>query len=381
MNSGNKNIVYDVVITGGGPAGGTAAYFAAKQGMKVLLIEKEKLPRDKTCGGGLIFKSIDLLPFDLTEIIEKKFYGAVVFVQDIGKKFIAESSKPVICNVMRSNFDNFILKKAVKAGAEVLDSIEILSVENSNSYVEVKSKNKVFRGKYLIGADGATGITRKFVDKNSLLKIPALESEIFVDKEKFEELSVLPRFDFGFVPGGYAWVFPKKNHLSVGVLSAGKGINLHNCYRNYLDLLGIDNPVSEEKHGYFIPIQIKNNSIVKGRVLLSGDSAGLADPLIFEGISHAILSGKLAAGIIKKHFEFPDKVSELYLKQIKNKIFYENKFAATIASLIYKRPKIRSFLFKWKGEKFTDLVTDVSLGDKKYSQLLKSPVNYLKLLK
>jgi len=382
MKNQSQQNIYDVIIIGGGLAGGTAAYFTAKSGLKTLLVEKEKLPRYKTCGGGLIYKSVNWLPFDLSNVIEKEFYRADVFVNDIGKNFAVESSKPIVCTVMRDKFDNLILKNAMSVGAEILDSTKIISVNISNNLIEIKSLEQVFNCKYLIGADGATGITKGlFNESNSLLKVPTLESEVYVNNEIFIEFSLFPRFDFGIVPAGYAWVFPKKDHLSIGVLSLKKKINLNDFYRDYLSFLGITTIFHEEKHGYFIPINPKKTILSKNRVFLTGDANGLADPLTFEGISKAILSGKLASDAIKKYFDNPQKAGEFYTNKIKREILYENKFAKINVLFIYKKPVIRSFLFNWRGNIFTNLVTEVTLGSKQYSQLFKKSINYLKLFR
>ena len=72
---------YDIAIIGTGPSGAMAAYHAAKNGKKVILIEKEKLPRYKTCGGGLVHRGRIRLPFSIDEVFEKEFYELEVFFE------------------------------------------------------------------------------------------------------------------------------------------------------------------------------------------------------------------------------------------------------------------------------------------------------------
>ena len=115
---------------------------------------------------------------------------------------------------------------------------------------------------------------------------PALEHEIYLNDEDFTRFGAVPRFDFNCIEAGYGWVFPKRTHLSVGILSthrvhAGLQIKLG----EYLNQIGITRIEKTEKHGYLIPLAPRFEPLARGRVLLVGDAAGLVDPVMAEGIS------------------------------------------------------------------------------------------------
>src|SRR5438046_476944 len=137
----------------------------------------------------------------------------------------------------------------------------------------------------LIAADGAMSDVARlagWIDGRHL--IPALEHEIQVDDATFERCARAPRFDVGIVPHGYAWVFPKAAHLSVGVLSMRRGAgHLHRDLEQYLKALDIV-PRAVERHRFVIPVRPRAEGFARHRVLLVGDAAGFADPVTAEGV-------------------------------------------------------------------------------------------------
>lgn len=218
MSRSSLNNKYDAVVIGGGPAGAAAAYFLAEGDARVILLEKEKVPRYKTCGGGLVYRLVEKLPFDIDTIAENVCFGADVYDHASDLHFKISREKPIMVTAMRSGFDSFLLEHAVKKGAEISDSEEVTGLEELSGEIEVRTNKNVYRAKYVIAADGATGFaSRKFNHHINVRKIPALEYEMYVDKESLLSYKNRARFDFGVVPHGYGWVFPKSGHLSVGV--------------------------------------------------------------------------------------------------------------------------------------------------------------------
>ena len=158
------------------------------------------------------------------------------------------------------------------------------------------------------------------------------------------------------------------------------GRNLNNLMKNYLDYLNLSNLVAEERHGFVIPFGNKNRRFAFGRLLLVGDAAGLADPVTAEGISYAIESGRYAADSILNDNNNVGRINKNYETSIK-KILKELKCAGILAYFIYGSPFLRSFVFKRYGRDLSNLMTDVITGKVKYSELLSTPINYLKLLR
>ncbi len=115
--------------------------------------------------------------------------------------------------------------------------------------------------------------------------------------------------------------------------------------------------------------------------MLTGDAAGFADPVTAEGISNAVLSGKLAAEAVIKSGGNPAETSILYNTSLRQTILKELNYSQMISPLVYGYPSARSILFRLYGQKLSELITDIFTGDKKYSSLLNDPLNYLKLFK
>ena len=375
--------IYDAVIVGSGPAGTAAAVALAKAGKKVLIIEKEALPRYKTCGGGLTFRSVKLIDSDISGIIERNCYTAEINDFEANISILTKREKPIVSMTMRSDLDYHLIKEAKKIGIEVKEKSELKVIAYLEDSIEItiNNTNEKLYTKFLIAADGALSkLAKKYFEEGKTKLIPALEYEIYVDNETLSYFCNTARFDFGIVPGGYGWVFPKKDHLSIGILSMKlKNGNLNNYFFKYLELLGIKKIIKTERHGFVIPLHFRNK-YAQNRILLTGDAAGFVDPITAEGISFALLSGQIAAeSIIKGNF-LPDNVCSRYNREISERILPELRAGRILSLFIYSYSRLRIWIIKLYGKKLGELITDVVMGDKKYSELIKNPSNYLKLL-
>lgn len=376
-----KNNFYDAVIVGSGPAGSTAAYYLAKNNFKALILEKKDLPRYKTCGGGLTFKGLSYLPFYIDDIIEKKCFVSEISDYESNIKFVVKRNDPMVSMVMRSEFDLRLINEAKQMGAEIKENCELNKIIYHNDLIEIITNKDNFYAKFLIAADGALSKISKLGGwKNFKNTIPALEYEIIVGQKQLNIFSNSARFDFGIIPGGYGWVFPKKKHLSIGILNMKPDrLNLNDAFQIYLKKLGLKNIISMERHGYVIPMNQSNKEFAKNRIFLTGDAAGFVDPITGEGISFAILSGKIAAESLIESF-FKENISEeCYNNEISKKILPELNSAKKLSYFIYKYPAVRKLIFKLYGKKLSELISDVIMGKKSYTTIIKNPVNYLKL--
>ena len=375
---------YDVIVIGAGVAGSSAAYDLANAGLKVLVLEKEKLPRYKTCGGGVVLSAINLLPFDIKPVIQKTISSAEVIDHENETKFIINRDESFLNFVMRADLDNFILSQARERGTIVHDQSEVKDIITSANGVEVKTDSKTFLSKYAVASDGATGISmRLFKLNHNIIRVSAIEAEVIVDNKTFNQFNESARFDFGFVPHGYGWVFPKKDHLSVGVSFMRKvNQSVQNWFKKYLELLGMNKEkiLSSQKQGYVIPLSRGKVNCFAGRILIAGDNLGFVDPLTAEGISWAIKTGQLAArSIINNHHDHL-KVVKNYKEEI-DIIYKDIKAAKFLSKVVYGPLALRKFIFKYYGNRLSELLTDVITEKKKYSEIVKNPMNYLKLFR
>jgi geranylgeranyl reductase family protein len=371
----------DVAVVGSGPAGASAARTAAAAGLDVLILEKARIPRYKTCGGGILGRAVRLLGAPSLPMAERTCCKAE-FVLSPGLHFMASRNHPIVYMTMRDAFDQWLTQRAIDAGARVRCDCMVHDVVMNDGEVRLTTNQGEVRARYVVAADGAGGLTARkagWPDHRQL--VPALECEVSVSTKDFARLSESAQFDFHAVQKGYAWVFPKKSHLSIGVLTLNSaGVNLNECFDRYLHFLGISNPISIQRHGFVIPIAPRGSVFARGGILVVGDAAGFADPVTAEGISNAIFSGQLAGQSIARGFSNDLDVSELYNNAVESKIIPELRWARRLAKILYGSPRLRDALFRWQGQRITELMTDLVADKTSYSSLMNEPSNYLKLL-
>lgn len=367
---------FDVAIIGSGPSGAMAAYYLAKSGIATVIVEKETLPRYKTCGGGLVFRGRRKLPFDISSVVEREYDRMKVYMEGESKVLTTVRDVPVISMVMRDKFDNFLVEKALEAGATLKQGHKLTSITFGDTPILHTSQGDI-HSKLVIAADGALSPTAKLAGWEETRKlIPALEYEVEVCSEDFERLSKEVRFDMDSIPHGYAWSFPKKNHLSLGIASTRrKRIDLKAYYKKYLEKLEIKEVLGEKAHGFQIPITPRTDGFYRKNVLLVGDAAGFADPVTAEGISNALWSGELVAEAIIEAGLDPATAGKLYHEKLEKDILPEIRTSQTAASWFYSYRIIRNMLLKKYGDYAINFMTDIYIGNRSY------PKNLMKTIK
>jgi geranylgeranyl reductase family protein len=295
--------MYDLIIVGAGPAGSSAARVAAQRGLSTLLVEKEKIPRHKLCGGGLTAKVLGLLDFKLPEeLIERTVKSARIHVGS--EEYSFETNQPLVYMTSRAKFDAFLTEKAGEAGSEIIDETPVIKVETNDSYVEITTKKGRYRSKLLIGADGVGGPTRSTCLNSRWIPQQvayAIESEVTVGERSVIDFIGNGRyFDlyFGVSTAGYGWIFPKDDHLTVGVgCRLSKLRDAHSLFDAFTKgIPALRNSDIPTPKAHLIPLggAVKVPT-VSNRVMLAGDSAGFAEPLLGEGIYFSILGAQIAA--------------------------------------------------------------------------------------
>lgn len=274
--------------------------------MNSLLLEKEKMPRDKLCGGGVTPKVLKLLDFQLpNDIIECAPKSARIHVAQ--NCFTFQTPHPLVYMTSRSKFDNLLFEKAAEAGTEVRDGTPVRSVEAHSEYSEVRTPNGSIQSKMVIGADGMGGPTARsgnlYQSWDPYQVAYAIEAEVKVGRGTvLDFIGPEEYFDiyFGVSQAGYGWVFPKDDHLTVGVgCRLSKLRDAQELFGNFVkgipELEGRDIP---KPKAHLIPLGgIAKVPIAADRILLAGDSAGFAEPLLGEGIYFAVFGGQIAAEV------------------------------------------------------------------------------------
>lgn len=291
-------MLYDVIVVGGGIAGASAAFFLRQEGAKVLVIEKERLPRYKPCAGGVPRSFLRFFPFSFEPVIEREVTGVRYSFRGEKEVFFPLPSSPVLM-VMRNRFDWFVLEKA---NSEVVDGVKVTQVHEERDRVTVLAeKGYRWQASYLIGADGANSIVARALGLKSGGPMGvALEAEIPAEEKFLALFDSNAFFLFGVVNPGYIWVFPKKNFLSVGIGSMGRTRdNLRAIFLRWMARLGL--PVEKVPiKVHPLPVYLKDRPLHSLRTVLIGDAARLVDPLLGEGIRYGVMSARLAVQAILK---------------------------------------------------------------------------------
>jgi geranylgeranyl reductase family protein len=372
---------YDVIVVGAGPAGATLAYELATKGIEVLLLEKEELPRYKCCAGGVTSKVTRLLDFDISEVAEDAIHE-ISFTFNLGSPYLRRSDRPLMYTVMRDVFDHFLAKRAQRFGAVLMDGQKVTQVQVYVDWFEISTADKVFRSRLVVGADGAySAVARELGMGRSTEYLMGVESEIVVPEEELTKWKSRAQVDLGCVPGGYAWVFPKHNHLSVGVgCHASKGRDLHAHHQKFLNSLSIGGYAIASSGSHLIPTCTKGRLIWQNKALLLGDAAGLADPLMGEGIHNAILSAQLAAPVIEGSLAGSKVELQDYQQVVERKIVPELRIARTLWKFFVRFPHL-AFGMLGQNDEVWKAVCDLMLGEIDYADIKERAGGFKGILK
>jgi geranylgeranyl reductase family protein len=287
---------FDVLVIGAGPAGSTAAYRLARAGASVLLADKARFPRDKPCGGGLTMRAVRLLPFDVDPVVEDRT-TRVRFGLDFGRRIERTVEHPLVLMTQRSRLDAFLAEHAARAGADFRDGVKVADLTVTADGVEARVGTDKIAANHALLADGANGVSTRTVGLDDGRDYGvALEANVPYGVVSEDDYRGLLCIELANVPGGYGWVFPKGDHVNVGVGGwEREGPRLREHLARFCREYGIPEASLENVRGYRLPLLHARARLVKGRVALLGDAAGLVDPLSGDGIYEAFLSAKLAS--------------------------------------------------------------------------------------
>jgi flavin-dependent dehydrogenase len=210
----------------------------------------------------------------------------------------------------REKFDTLLARRAAEAGAEVKDGTSVQNLVTHRSSIEVQTDQDSFETKMVIGCDGTGGPTARATNLHVRWEpnevAYAIESEVRVGKEAVHDFMGREEyFDvyFGVSPAGYGWVFPKQDHLTVGVgCRLNKLRDAKELFNSFVkDIRALQDREIPNPQAHLIPLGgAVHVPVVGDRVLLAGDSAGFAEPLLGEGIYFAILGGQIAAEVVEE---------------------------------------------------------------------------------
>src|SRR5213592_2550025 len=283
---------FDVAVVGGGPAGSTTAYRLARAHARVLLIDKVPFPRDKPCGGGLTMRAVRQLPFSVDPVVEDRITRTRCRLR-YGPKIDRESSRVICLMTQRRRLYAFLVEQAVSAGAEFRDGVHV-SVDSETA---LRVDGRPVEVAAVIGADGANGITARSLGLGgAIVNGVALEGNLSYEELPAGDWRGMLLLELATIPGGYGWIFPKADHVNVGVGGWGEeGPNLRRHLRILCEQHGIELRRLTDVRGHRLPLRRPRTVLARGRALVAGDAAGVLDPVSGDGIYEALVTSRLAA--------------------------------------------------------------------------------------
>ena len=240
----------------------------------------------------------------------------------------------------RRHFDTFLVERAVDAGVKFRQRERPDSVEREDDHVTVRAGRHAHRGRILVVADGANGTTARMTGiPTEFVHWVALEGNITPKGAFPGKWESSMGFDFGSLPGGYGWVFPKGDHLNIGVGGwKHAGPTLRARLGQLVGSYGFEATNLWGVRGYHLPIRQRGSPLVDGNTLLVGDAAGAIDPLTGEGIYGAVWTGKTAAEAIESRLDGRTDSLDIYRQQVENQLLPELAIGGQLHNIFHVWP-------------------------------------------
>jgi geranylgeranyl reductase family protein len=315
---------FDAIVVGAGPAGSVTAIHLARSGARVLLVDKARFPRDKPCGGGLTMRAVKELPVSPEPVVEHRVRNIGLRLR-YGRRIERRGSDTLVLMTQRIRLDHYLLEQAAAAGAHVRDGVSVTDVVETDDGITLRVDGRELDAPALVGADGVNGTLRRTLGLGGdYVMAVAFEGNVSNEVARAERYEGLAEVELAIIPGGYGWVFPKGDHVNVGVggwEDEGPGLRAHlaELCRQH----GIPADAVTELRGHRLPLRRPSSVASRGRALLVGDAAGLVDPLSGDGMYEAFVSARLAS----------DAVLDLLAGRARSLDAYTTRLAAELGPL------------------------------------------------
>ncbi|MDD5171497.1 MAG: geranylgeranyl reductase family protein [Candidatus ainarchaeum sp.] len=389
---------YDVIVIGGGPSGSSTAAFLSKAGKKVILLDRAKFPRDKTCGDGISGSSVGVLKelglLDKVKDIEHADMYGVTFSSPNGTIVPIPARRPdgsppgFVCR--REVFDNFLFQNAKSLCAKTLEGFFAEDfIRDGDMTTGIKGtyegKPMEFQAKVVVCADGVAGMTARKLGVNN----QAEDHQFAGIRAYYDNVEgMADRIEIHFIKDalpGYFWIFPlpgKKANVGLALLVSDvkkKKANLSNILNDTI----AKNPVFKDRFAnakrisdlksWLLPVNTRKPKAAGNGYVLVGDSASLIDPFMGEGIGNALTSGKLAAKTILQAFkenDFSEKSLSRYDAELNAAISRQVKLNYRLQRMATSAFLTDFLIGRAKKSKYVrDAITDSLLDSEDYTRL------------
>ena len=394
-----------VIVVGAGPAGATAARTLARAGVTVRLLDRSKFPRNKPCGGGISLRVLERFPYLAAELprIATHTVSRLYLEGPGGESTVVESDGPAALMIRRVEFDALLVELAREAGAELIGGVDIVRASQTASGVVLESRDgRTFEASMVIAADGVHSVIARRLGLNpgwpaSKVALDMMEETARVSLRDSDPSTLWvsyghPPTGVGTgrkgrsdvsAPEGYAYIFPKRDHVNVGI-----GYVLDH-YRNAIDVppyelqrgfveelrrRGVMEGESVRKNftPFIIPVGGPLGKPGRGRVLLAGDAGGFVNGFTAEGIYYAMVSGDLAArAVMATPSGAIATLARRYQRAVRREIGAELRDSVLIQRYLFAdRRRIASVINGASQEPaLTRLILDFAVGRLSYTTL------------
>ncbi|WP_062810518.1 geranylgeranyl reductase family protein [Alcanivorax sp. NBRC 102028] len=282
---------WDVLVIGAGQAGCAAAWDLAAAGLRVVVISRAQ-PRAKPCAGGVTEKTLARYRFSIASVVRETVSTLAVSHTSSPIRHLSAQARFCVMTE-RSELDALCRANAEQQGVVFCDTAGLRSLHQEANGVSVRTREgQRFTAPWLVAADGANSAVARMLGERHLRGAMAIEGR--VPRKNIRDYPPMT-LDFGAIRGGYGWLFPKGDHVNVGLYVWRHGVAApeRSALQRYsLARLGAQ---AEQVAGYPLGTWLPNTRLVNGRVLFVGDAAGCTEALLGEGIYGAVLSGQMAA--------------------------------------------------------------------------------------
>lgn len=356
----------EVIVVGGGPAGATAALTLAEAGARVRLLDRAAFPRDKPCGGAISARALRRFPYLEPALgrIATHYVSRLHLEGPDGRFATIESEALAAIMIRRVEFDALLLRLARSAGAEVQSGVDVVHAADDGEQVTLRSRDgRRFTAALVIAADGVNSVVARRLGINAGWTADAVALDMMEETPRAELRDVDPSMlwvAYGYDPDGgvtgadsrraskgYAYIFPKRDHVNIGVgyvLSHYRRQIARRPYalqRQLIDRLrarGIveGDSVRANFSPFIIPVGGPLRRPGRGRVVAAGDAGGFVNGFTAEGIYYAMVTGQLAARAAVQSMSDPRaKLIETYGRACDYEIGVELRDSLTIQRYLF----------------------------------------------
>jgi geranylgeranyl reductase family protein len=288
--------IWDAIIVGAGPAGCAAAYDLARAGREVLLLDRASFPRQKACAGGLTLKAVQALRYPIEPVIRQRV--SRMRVEHEGRPpVVLRRRSPYCFMTVRQELDDYCFRQTVAAGPRFQRIHAISTITEDPSGVTLVVDGQSIKARFLVGADGVHSQVRQLTGGGAgwFWRAFALEATVPLANATDQDLV----FDFAPVRNGYGWIFPKGDHVNIGLYSYASDEKIDRTrLAAYIGNRYGDSSAADVL-GQFAGFGAARHEVGATRIFLAGDAGGFVDPLTGEGIYFAIASGQATAQAIE----------------------------------------------------------------------------------